>query len=102
MLYVRPLAAEEYRELREMKRKEIGRVSQRAHMVLLSAKQWAVPRIAALFEVSPATVRAWIRKFEAEGPKGLYDEGRSGRPRTAPEIIGHVETGRGRFDSFED
>ncbi len=81
MIYVRPLENEEYQELKEMKRKEIGRVSQRAHMVLLSAKRWAVPRIAALFEVSPATVRTWIRKFEAEGPKGLYDEDRSGRPR---------------------
>jgi len=81
MLYVRPLDDEEHQELREMKRREIGRVSQRAHMVLLSAKRWAVPRIAALFEVSPATVRAWIRKFEAEGPRGLYDEDRSGRPR---------------------
>ncbi len=82
MIFVRPLAEEEQRELKEMKRREIGRVSQRAHMIILSAKRWAVPRIAALFEVSPATVRAWIRKFEEDGPAGLYDEDRSGRPRT--------------------
>ena len=80
MIYVRTLVNEEYRELIAMKRREIGRVSQRAQIILLSAKEWAVPRIAALLEVSPATVRFWIRKFEREGPKGLYDGGRSGRP----------------------
>lgn len=85
MIYVRLLAEDEYRELKEMKRKEIGRVSQRAHMIILSAKRWAVPRIATLFEVSPATVRSWIRKFETEGPQGLYDEDRSGRPRSIAE-----------------
>jgi hypothetical protein len=80
MIYVRRLATEEHEELRAMMRKEIGRVSQRAQMVLLSAKRWAVPRIASLFEVSPATVRFWLRKFEKEGIGGLYDADRSGRP----------------------
>lgn len=64
-----------------MSRKEIGRVSQRAQMVLLSSKSLAVPKIALLHDVSQATVRYWIRKFEAEGPQGLFDAGRSGRPR---------------------
>lgn len=80
MIYVRLLAEEEHEELKAMMRKEIGRVSQRAQMVLLSAKRWAVPRIASLFEVSPATVRFWIRKYEREGVNGLYDADRSGRP----------------------
>jgi len=83
LIYVRLLAAEEKKELTAMKRKEVGRVSQRAQMILLSAKYWTVPRIAALLEVSPATVRFWLRKFEKEGPKGLYDEDRSGRPHKA-------------------
>lgn len=68
--------------MKEISRKEVGRVSQRAQIVLMSAKNLAVPVIAALFDVSPATVRFWIRKFEAEGPKGLYDESRSGRPKS--------------------
>lgn len=80
MIFVKILPEEDYEELKAMKRKEIGRVSLRAQMVLLSAKHWAVPRIADLFEISPATVRFWLRKFEKEGPKGLYDENRSGRP----------------------
>lgn len=81
MIYVRALNSEEFEELRLMSRREIGRVSRRAQMVLLSARRWKVPRIASLFEVSPVTVRSWIRKFETEGPKGLYDTSRSGRPR---------------------
>lgn len=81
MIYVRALDKKEHLELKRIKRREIGRVSQRAHMVLLSAQRWAVPDIANLFEVSQATVRAWIRKFEALGPQGLYDDDRSGRPR---------------------
>lgn len=37
MLYVRPPSAEEFDELQRMTRQEIGRVSQRAHLILLSA-----------------------------------------------------------------
>lgn len=87
MIHVRPLTDEEYRELQDMRRKEIGRISQRALMVLLSAKGWTVPEIASLFESSPATVRAWIRKFESEGKAGLYDDERSGRPRITREFF---------------
>ena len=80
MIYVRPLIDEEQTELRRMTRQEIGRVSQRAQMILLSAQHRAVPEIATIFAVSRATVRFWIRQFEAAGPAGLYDDPRSGRP----------------------
>ena len=80
MLYVRPLVTEEYRALKEMWRKEVGRVGQRAGIVLMSAKNVAVPIIAELFDVKPATVRSWIRRFEAEGHTGLYDGSRSEAP----------------------
>jgi hypothetical protein len=82
MMYVRELSTEDFQTLKEISRKEVGRVSQRAHIVLMSAKTVAVPTIATLFDVSAATVRFWIRKFESEGPKGLFDESRSGRPRS--------------------
>ncbi len=81
MIFVKQLDESQIRQLKEMSRKEVGRVSTRAHMVLMSSKNVAVPTIAALYEVSQATVRFWIRKFEIEGVKGLYDEDRSGRPR---------------------
>lgn len=80
MLYARQPAAEELRELRRMTRQEIGRVSQRAQMILLSVRRKSVSKIAALYETSCATVRFWIHRFNAEGPAGLYDRDRSGRP----------------------
>lgn len=64
-----------------MTRQEVGRVGQRAQMILLSAQRRTVPELAALFETSRATVRLWIRRFDADGPAGLRDEPRSGRPR---------------------
>ncbi len=81
MILVRPLTDGEQTELKRMTRQEIGRVSQRAQMILLSAQRRSVPEIATICAVSRATVRFWIRQFEAAGPRGLYDDPRSGRPR---------------------
>ena len=81
MMYVRPVTDDEQTELKRMTRQEIGRVSQRAQMVLLSAQRRTVPEIATIFSVSRATVRFWLRQFEAAGPAALYDDPRSGRPR---------------------
>lgn len=64
-----------------MTRQAIGRVAQRAQMVLLSAQGRTVPEIARIFAVEYKTVRKWLRRFDTEGPAGLYDEPRSGRPR---------------------
>jgi transposase len=49
-------------------------------MILLSVRRKSVSKIAALYETSCATVRFWIHRFNAEGPSGLYDRDRSGRP----------------------
>src|SRR5215212_10512154 len=81
MIYVRQPTEAERAELKRMTRQEVGRVAQRAQMVLLSAQRRSVPEIAALFEVSRATVRFWLRQFDAEGSGGLRDEPRGGRPR---------------------
>jgi transposase len=81
MMYVRPLTDDERAELKRLTHQAVGRVSQRAQMILLSDQHRSVPEIAALFEVSRATVRFWIRRFEAAGPAGLGDEPRGGRPR---------------------
>jgi transposase len=85
VIYVREPTLDEHRELRRMIRQEVGRVSQRAHMVVLSAQRRTVPEIARLFAVSRATVRFWLRRFAALGTLGLYDEVRSGRPPKASE-----------------
>ncbi|MEI8164860.1 MAG: IS630 family transposase [Chloroflexales bacterium] len=81
MLYVREPEDEEYQELRRMTRQEVGRVSQRAHMVLLSAQGRSVPEMATIFAITPASVRSWLRRFDRYGPAGLSDAPRSGRPR---------------------
>ena len=93
MLYARQPTPEEHAELKRMTRQEIGRVSQRAQMILLSAQRRTVPEIAALFEVRRATVRFWVRQFDAEGPPGLRDDPRSGRPRkVTPQVEATLTT----------
>jgi transposase len=87
MLYVRQPTDEERKELERMVRQEIGRVSQRAQMILLSARRKTVPEIADAFDVCLPTVRFWIRRFEESGPDGLYDRPRSGRPRKITDEV---------------
>jgi len=87
MIYVRPPTDEEHAELQLMTRQAVGRVSQRAQMVLLSAQRRTVPQIAAIFSMRKATVRQWLRRFDAEGPAGLYDDVRSGRPRKVTDAV---------------
>ncbi len=87
MIYVRELTDEERQELKRLTRQAVGRVSQRAQMILLSARRQTVPEIARIFELSEPTVRFWIERFNAEGPEGLSDEPRSGRPR---KVTGEV------------
>ena len=82
MIYVRDPDDAELAELKHMTRHAVGRVSQRAHLVLLSAQRRTVPELAVLFDLHPASVRFWLRRFDRDGPAGLYDAPRSGRPRT--------------------
>src|SRR5712692_5952455 len=87
MLFVRPPAAEEVIELKRMIRQEIGRVSRRAQMIMLSSQRRTVPEIAHLFETNQKTVRFWIKQFDQHGPAGLYDQPRSGRPRKVSPLV---------------
>ena len=87
MLYARHPTDEERQELERMVRQEVGRVSQRARMVMLSIRRKKVPEIADIFDVSRATVRFWLHRFNELGPIGLYDEERSGRPRKITEDV---------------
>ena len=71
---------EEIEELKRMKRQEVGRVAMRAHMVLLSVRDYSPSTIADVHGVSHPTVYKWIERFDGEGPSGLYDRERKGRP----------------------
>lgn len=93
MIYASPPTEGEHIELQRMVRQAIGRVSQRAHLILLSAQRRTVPELASFFDMSRATVRFWIRRFNVHGPAGLYDEPRSGRPRKlGPQVLATLLT----------
>src|SRR5215207_8569880 len=90
MVRVGPLSDEQRRALEQVRRRAVGRVSQRAHMVLLSARGYSVQQIAEIFAVGADVVRAWLQRYQREGPTGLDDRPRPGRPprdRLARHIV---------------
>jgi len=76
MLYCRNLTQEERTQIHRMIRRKRGLMGQRAYIILLSSRQISVSKIASIFEVSPATVRHWIHRFNAEGVAGLRTKSR--------------------------
>ena len=56
----------------------------RARIVLLAAEQRPLGRIARELGVDRNVVRTWVDRYRAEGPDGLRDRPRSGRPRSFP------------------
>ena len=86
--HVRTLTEPEEAELQRMTQQEVGRVGERARMILLSARGFTVQDIMGVFEVVDETLYKWLDRFEAEGPDGLHDRERSGRP---PEIDDEAE-----------
>lgn len=85
MIHVRQPIAGELEEHQRMRCQEVGRVSQRAQMVLLSWERHSVPEVAHLFQTCRASIRFWIKRSNRQGPLGLYDGPPSGRPRKAGE-----------------
>jgi transposase len=67
-------------ELRQVARQAVGRVSERAHFVLLSAQGYSPPAIGGLLGYDVQTVRTWLRAYQQQGCAGLADAPRSGRP----------------------
>lgn len=67
-------------QLRQMGRQAVGRVSERAHFVLLSAQGYSPPEIGAFFGYDVQTVRTWLKAYQAQRCAGLDDAPRSGRP----------------------
>jgi transposase len=85
---VREPTDEELEELKRMKRQEVGRVAVRAHIVLLSNRGYSASQIAKIHDVTGPMVYKWLDRFDEEGPSGLYDRERDGRP---PKITEEVE-----------
>jgi transposase len=90
MVRIGPLSAEQRQELERVRRRAIGRVSQRAHMVLLSARGYSVQQISEIFDLGEDVVRDWLHRYARAGPAGLDDQPRPGRPprdRLARQIV---------------
>ncbi|SRR6266581_3050880 len=90
MATIGPLTDGQRQALERLRRRAVGRVSQRAHMVLLSARGYSVPRIAEIFAVGQDVVRTWLHRYARQGPAGLDDRPRPGRPpkdRLARHIV---------------
>jgi transposase len=90
MLKLGPLSDTQRQALEGLRRRAVGRVSQRAHMVLLSARGYRVPQIAAIFDLGEDVVRQWLHRYQQAGPDGLADQPRPGRPprdRLARQIV---------------
>lgn len=71
MVYVHCLSDSEKKELRQMTRKQVGRVAERARMILLSDQKRNIQDIAATFDCSDKTVRDWISRYETQGVNGI-------------------------------
>lgn len=66
---------------------QLGRVSQRARMLLLSIRRQTVPVVADFLEVCYCTVRLWIQRCNAAGPYGPYDPVSRGRlPKPSGQV----------------
>lgn len=94
MRFVRRLSDDEVGKLEHMRRNEVGRVSQRAHMILLSNRRFCVVRISKIVGTREAAVRHWIERFEKDGIDCLCYRPRSGRPpQVSATVLPLIERG---------
>jgi putative transposase len=87
---------EQRQELRRLAREAIGRISERAHFVLLSDQGKSVPEIGALMGYSAQAVYPWLERYLKQDVAGLYDEPRSGRPPNEPHLVAIVQAQTGQ------
>src|SRR6516165_8255676 len=69
----------------EIRRSEESRYDHRLHGVLLVAQGMTCPEVAQLLGDAPRSIEYWVGRFEKEGLAGLWEGGRSGRPRRLSE-----------------
>jgi len=92
-LRVRDVTGEEEEAVRRLahSRTEPARLVERARMVWSARRGRTASAIAQELGIGTGTVRLWLRRFNAEGPAGLADRPRSGRPATyTPEQVSEV------------
>jgi transposase len=93
LLTLRPLTEEEARTIDRLAqaRTESARAVERARIVWHAHRGARVPAIARTLGITEATVRLWLKRFNAHGLDGLTDAPRIGRPPTyTPAEVGEV------------
>ena len=83
-LRLRAVSDDEREELRRMARsRTLGAgLVRRAQIVLQALEGLKAPEISARMDLCGATVRHWLKRFNARGLQGLEEDVRSGRPPT--------------------
>ena len=83
-LRVRAVSDEEREELGRMARSRTGAAGlvRRAQIVLHALAGLKAPEVSARMDLCEATVRHWLKRFNARGLPGLEEDVRSGRPPT--------------------
>ena len=78
-----------------MRRSPVFRVRQRAHAILLSAKDYRIDQLVDIFEVDRDTITRWLDRWDEDRFDGLEDAPRSFAPA--------LDSGRGRrLELFAD
>ena len=80
----------------QVHRRAVGQVYNGARGVLRSARGYAIQTDHKIFGVGEDVVRKWLRRYERQGPHGLDDRPRRGRPGGPP---GPADRGRRRATS---
>jgi transposase len=90
---IRTVTEEEGREIERLaqSRTAAARLVERGRVLHLAVHGQRVRAIAQALQVSQATVRLWLKRFNAAGLAGLRDAPRAGRPTIySPEQVGEV------------
>ncbi len=93
MLRLRALTDDEAAAIQRQARSRTAaaRAVERARIIWLASHGERVAAIARQLDLTAATVRLWIKRFNIEGVAGLADKPRSGAPPTyPPEQVGEV------------
>lgn len=70
-----------------MKQAKQTRVFRRAQAVRQVVAGHTVKATSATFNCTNSALRKWVKRFAQEGPQGLLDRPRPGRPRTVTEEV---------------
>ncbi len=92
-LRLRSLTDEEETAVRQLahSRTASARAVERAAIVWHASQGQRVPAIAGTLRLCEATVRQWLKRFNAQGLPGLEDEPRPGPPKTyTPEQVSEL------------